>query len=172
MCEVLHRFLRRILPWSCLLDEWDWDALRSSDFAVCKLLSIPGFVQKTEFRANALKVVKSKTDIEREREKETKSDAVVKTVMGESFNPFLDQGRQFTKCIPNELFRHSIFHSDLLIGLACFEYGVLFKLPKAVAVDCFQDVLQIFSSRGSLARELRYVNMDDYVEFVDDIRHV
>ena len=46
------------------------------------------------------------------------------------------------------------------------------QLPKTVAVDCHQHVFQRFSSRGWVARGLRNVHIDDYVEFVDDVRHV
>ena len=172
MCDFLHRLLRKIVSRSCLPAEWDWDALRSFDFAVSELLGIPEFMQKTEFRAKVLKVAKSKIDVERERGKKGKSDVVAKTVMGESFNPFIDQGRQYIKIVAKELMKHLTFKSDLVIGLACFDYAVVFKLPKTVAVDCYQHLFQSFSSRGWVARELRNVHIDDYVEFIDDVRHV
>ena len=114
----------------------------------------------------------SKIDVERERGKKTKSDAVAKTVMGESFNPFIDQGRQYIKYVVKELLRHPTFESDLVIGLVIFDYTLLFKLPKTVTVDCYQHVFQSFNSRGWVARELRNVNSYDYVEFVDDVRQV
>ena len=172
MCDFLHRLLRRIVSRSCLPAEWDWDALRSFDFAVGELLGIPEFMQKTEFRAKVLKVARSKIDVERERGKKGKSDAVAKTEMGESFNPFIDQGRQYIKYVAKELMKHPTFKSDLVIGLACFDYSVLFKLPKTLAVDCYQHLFQSFSSRGWVARELRNVHIDDYIEFIDDVRHV
>ena len=84
-------------------------------------------MQKTEFRAKVLKVARSKIDIEIERGKKAKSNAVAKTLMGESFNPFIDQGRQYIKYVARELLRHPTFKSDLVIGLACFDYAVLFK---------------------------------------------
>ena len=34
ICVFVHRLLRMIMPRSCLLDEWDWDALQSFDFDV------------------------------------------------------------------------------------------------------------------------------------------
>ena len=68
--------------------------------------------------------------------------------------------------------KHPTFKSDLVIGLACFDYAVLFKLPKTVAVDCYQHLFQSFSSWGWVARELRNIHIDDYVEFIDDMRHV
>ena len=68
--------------------------------------------------------------------------------------------------------KHPTFKSDLAIGLACFDYAVMFKLPKTVAVDCYQHLFQNFSSRGWVARELRNVHIDDYVEFIDDVRYV
>ena len=152
MCDFLHRLLRRVVSRDCLPSEWDWDALRSFDFSVGVLLGIPEFMRKTEFRSKVLKVAKSKIDVERERGKKARSDSVAKTVMGESFNPFVDQGRQYVKYVAKELVKHPTFTSDLVIGLACFDYGVLFKLSKTVAVDCYQHLFQSFSSRGWVAR--------------------
>ena len=172
MCDFLHRLLGRIVARSCLPAEWDWDALRSFEFVVGELLGIPDFMQNTEFRAKVLKVATSKIDVERERGKKAKSVAVAKTVMGESFNPFIDQGRQYIKYVAKELMRHPTFKSDLVIGLACFDFSVLFKLPKTVAVDCYQHLFQSFSSWGRAARELRHVHIDDYIEVIDDMRHV
>ena len=157
---------------SCLPDEWDWDALRSFDFAVGELLSIPEFMQKTEFWAKVLKVARSKILVERERGKKSKSVAVAKAVMGESFNHFIDQGRQYIKYVAKELLRHTTFKSDLVVGLASFDYAVLFTLPKTVAFGCYQHLYQSFSSRGWVARDLRNVQIDDYVEFLDDVRHI
>ena len=135
-------------------------------------MGIPEFMQKTEFRAKVFKVAKSKIDLERKRGKKGKSDVVAKTVMGESFNPFIDQGRQYIKYDAKEILKHPTFKSDLVIGLACFDYAVMFKLPKTVAVDCYQHLFQTFSSRGWVARELQNVHIDDYVELIDDVRHV
>ena len=172
MCDFLHRLLRRIVSRSCLSAEWDWDALRSFDFAVSELLGIPEFMQKTEFRAKVLMVARSKIDVERERGKKGKTDAVAKTVMGESFNPFVDQGGQYIKYVAKELMKHPTFKSDLVVGLASFDYSVLFRLPKTVAVDCYQHLFQSFSSRSWVARELQNVHIDDYVVFIVDVRHV
>ena len=68
--------------------------------------------------------------------------------------------------------RHPTFKSDLVIGLARFDYSVLFKLPNTVAVDCYQHLFQSFSSRGWVARELPNVHIDDYIEYIDDVRHM
>ena len=119
-----------------------------------------------------MEVAKSKIDVERERVKKGKLDIVAKTIMGESFNPFIDQGRQYIKYVAKELRTHPTFKSDSVIGLACFDYAVVFKLPMTVAVDRYQHLFQSFSSRGWVARELRNVHIDDYVEFIDDVRHV
>ena len=153
MCDFLHRLLRRVVSRDCLPSEWDWDALRSFDFSVGGLLGIPEFMRKTEFPSKVLKVAKSKIDVERERGKKVRSDTVAKTVMGESFNPFIDQGRQYIKYVARELVKHPTFKSDLVIGLACFDFGVLFKLLKTAAVDCFQHLFQSFNPRGWVARE-------------------
>ena len=135
------------------------------------LVGIPEFMQKTEFWAKVLKVATSKIDVERERWKKAKSDALAKTVMGDSFNPFIDQGRKYIKNVAKEIMSHPTFKSDLVIGLASFDYAVLFKLPKTVAVDCYQHLFQSFNLRGWVARELQNVHIGDYVEFTDDVRH-
>ena len=172
MCDFWHRLLHRIVSRSCLPNEWNWEALRSFDFPVGEILSIPEFMQKTEFRTKELKFARSKIDVERYRGKKTKSDAVAKTVMGESFNPFLDQGRQYIKYVAKFLLRHPTFKSELINGLACFGYTVVFKFPKTVAVDCYQHLFLKFNSRSRVALELRNVHIDDNVDFIDDVRHV
>ena len=62
MCDFLHRLLRRIVSRSCMPHERDWDALRSFDFAVGELLSIPEFMQITELWADFSKVASSIED--------------------------------------------------------------------------------------------------------------
>ena len=52
------------------------------------------------------------------------------------------------KYVSKELLRHPTFKSDLVIGRACFDFGVLFKLPKTVVVDCYRNVFQDFQSTG------------------------
>ena len=71
-----------------------------------------------------------------------------------------------------ELLKHTALKSDLVIRLACFDFTVLHKLSKNVAVDCYQHKNQSFNSRDWVARQLRNVDMDDYVEFLDDVRYV
>ena len=58
------------------------------------------------------------------------------------------------------------------MGLACFDFSVLFTLPKGQAVDCYARLFQRFCVRGWLAKELENVHMDDYLEFIDDLRLV
>ena len=132
MCDFLHRLLRRIVSRSCLPAEWDWDALRSFDFAVSELLGIREFMRKTEFQAKVLKVARSKIDVERERGKKGKSDAVAKTVMGESFNPFIDQGRQYIKYVAKELMKTP--HFQIRLG----DWFSLLRLCSTVQItkDC------------------------------------
>ena len=66
MCNFLNRLLRRVLKRSDLSDESDWDKVQSFDFAVEELLSILDFVQKSKFPAKALKVSKSRINVERD----------------------------------------------------------------------------------------------------------
>ena len=43
---------------------------------------------------------------------------------------------------------------------------------RRLAVDCYQHVNQSFNSRGWVARELCNIHMNDYVEVLDDVKHV
>ena len=67
MLNFPHRLLRRIVERDTLPDEIDWEALRQYDFIETKFLVAPSFMEKTEFRAKAMRVMKSKIDVEREK---------------------------------------------------------------------------------------------------------
>ena len=70
------------------------------------------------------------------------------------------------------VFETSDFGADLVVRLACFDYSVLFTLPRGQAIDCYARLLQSFCVRGWLAKELKNVHMDDYLEFIDELRFV
>ena len=159
--DFFHRLLRGIVARECLPEQNDWDALLEFDFIIVQLLSVSQFMEKTEFRTKAMRAAKGRINVEREKNKKVRTDVVASTVMGEMFNPFIDQGRQYIKYVAKELMKHTAFKSDLVIGLACVDYAVLFKLPKTVAVDCYQHLHQSFSSRGWVARDLQNVHIDD-----------
>ena len=164
MCDFLHHFLRRTVTWSELPGESDWEKLRFFGFAVGEPPSNPDFMQKTGFRAKALKVAKSKNDVERDRGKKAKSDVLARTVMDITFSPFNDQGRLYLRYARKKCLKHSSFKADLDIGFACFDYTVFLLLPKNQAIECFRHILQSFTSPGWLSRELRNIHMDGYVE--------
>ena len=69
MLNFLHRLLRRIVERDTLPDESDWEALWQYDFIETKFLDVPSFMEKTEFWAKAMRVAKSKIDVEREKSK-------------------------------------------------------------------------------------------------------
>ena len=93
-------------------------------------------------------------------------------VMGETFNPFIDQARHYLHYVAKDLLKHPSFKSDLVVGEACSDYGVLFHLSKPQAIDCYRHILQSFTSPRWLSLELLNVQMDDYVELVDEVRHI
>ena len=173
MLKFLPRLLGRIVERDTLPDENDWEALRQYDVIETKFLDVPSFMEKTEFRAKALRVAKSKIDVEREISKRQKpSKAVARSVIGATFNPFIETGQSYMRYVANNLIKHPSFKSDLVMGMASFDYSTLFVLPRPQAIECYRQLFQSFSSRGWLAKEFKNVHMDDYVEFVDDLRHV
>ena len=173
MLNFLHRLLRWIVERDTLPDENDWEALRQNDFNETKFLDVPSFMEKTEFRAEAMRIAKSKIDVEREKSKRQRpSEVVARSVIGATFNPFIETGRSYIRYVSKELIKHPSFKSDLVMRMASFDYSTLFILPRPQAIECYRRLFQSFSSRGWLARELKNVHMDEFVEFVDDLRHV
>ena len=172
MLDFLHRLLRRIVTRDCLPEENDWDALLGFDFTSVQLLSVSQFMEKTEFRTKAMRAAKGRINVEREKNKKVRTDVVAGTVMGEMFNPHVDQGRTYIRYVCKELINHPTFKSDLVVGLACFDYAVLFTMPKDQAAGCYSRLFHSFCVRGWLVKELKNIHMDDYMEFIDDIRFV
>ena len=92
--------------------------------------------------------------------------------MGNMFNPHVYQGTAYIRYVSVELSKHPTFKSDLVMGVACFDYSVLFTLPRGQAMDCFARLFQSFCVRGWLAKELKNVHIDNYVELIDDLLFV
>ena len=154
-------------------DENDWEALRQYDFIDTKFLDVPSFMENTDFRAKAMRVAKSEIDVERAKSKRQRpSAAVAQSVIGATFNPFIETLRSYIRYVTKELIKHPSFKSDLVMGMASFDYSTLFVLDRSQAIECYRHLFQSFISRGWLAKELKNVHMDDYVEFIDDLRHV
>ena len=172
MLDFLHRLLRGIVSRESLPEEDDWDALEECEYINAQLLSVSQFMEKTEFRTKAMRAAKGRINVEREKNKRSKTDVIAKTVMGDMFNPHVNQGRAYVRYVCTELLKHPTFKSDLMMGMACFEYSVLFTLPRRQAMDYYARLFQSFCVRGWLAKELKKVHMDDYLEFVDDLRYV
>ena len=106
-------------------------------------------MEKTEFRAKAMRVAKSKIDVEREKFKREKpSEAVARSVIGVTFNPFIETGRSYFRYVAKELIKHPSFKSDLVMGMASFDYSTLFVLARSQAIECCLHLFQSFSSRG------------------------
>ena len=60
MLGFQHQLLLRIVERDTLPDESDWETLRHHDFTLTKFLEVPSFMEKTEFRAKAMRVEKLK----------------------------------------------------------------------------------------------------------------
>ena len=139
----------------CLPEEDDWNALLEFDFTNFQLLSISQFMEKTEFCTKAMRAAKGRINVEREKSKKARTEVIAGAVMGEMFNPHVDQGRAHVRYVCKELISHPTFKSDLVVGLACFDYSVLFTLPRNQAAECFSRLFHSFCVRGCLAKELK-----------------
>ena len=160
LLDFLHRLLRRVVERDTFYDESDWETLRQSDFTSTKLLDVPSFMEKTEIRAKAMRVAKS--TIGAERGKSKPSEPVARSVIGATFNPFIDTRQPYIRYVAKELIKHSSFKSDLVLGMACFDFSTLLVLTRLQATECYRHLFQRFTSRGWLAKELKNVHMDDY----------
>ena len=172
MLDFLHQLLRRIVSRESLPEENDWDALLGFGFIDAQLLSVSQFMEKTEFRTKAMRDAKGRINVEKEKSKKSKTDVIASAVMGKMFNPHVNQGRAYIRYVCSELLKHPTFKSVLVVGLACFDYSVLFTFPRGQTMDCYTRLFRSFCVRGWLTKELKNVHMDDYLQFIDDLRFV
>ena len=121
MLDFFHRLSGRIVARESLPEENDWYALLEFDFTNVLLLSLSQFMEKTEFPTKAMRAAKGRINVEREKNKKLRTDVVASTVMGEMFNPHVDQRRAYIRYVCKELINHPTFKSDLVVGLACFD---------------------------------------------------
>ena len=126
-------------------------------------------MEKTEFRTKAIRAVKGRIKVEREKSKKSKTDVIASAVMGDMFNPHVNQGRAYVRYVCTKLLKHPTFKSDLMLGMACCDYSVLFTLPRDQTMNCYARLFQNYCNRGWLAKELKNVHMDDYFELIDDL---
>ena len=152
MLDFFHRLLRRIVSRESLPEEKNWVSLLGFWFIEAQLLSNSQFMEKTEFRTKAMKGAEGRIEVEREKLKKPKTDTNASAVMGDIFNPHVNQRRAYIRHLCSELLKHRTFKSDLLGGLACFEHSLLFTLPGVQAVDCFSRLFQSFCIRGCLSK--------------------
>ena len=172
MLDFLHRLLRRIVSRESSPEENYWDVLLGFEFIDAQLLSVSQFMEKTEFRSKAMRAAKGRINVEKEKSKKSKTDVIASAVMGDMFNPHVNQGRAYIRYVCSELLKHPTFKSDLVVGMACIDYSVLFTLPRGQAMDCYARLLQSFCVRGRLAKEIKNVHLGDYLEFIDDLHFV
>ena len=110
-----------------------------------------------------MEAAKHRITVEREKQKEAKTDRIASAVMGDMFNPLFNQGRAYIFFVFTELLKHPTFKSDLVVGLACFHFSVLFTRPRGQTTNCFSRLFQSFCIRGWSAKELKKVHKDDYL---------
>ena len=125
MIDFLHRLLRRIVTRDCLPEEDDWDELVEFDLTNAQFLPVSQFMEKYDFRTKAMRAAKGRINLEKEKNKKLRTEVVAGAVMGEMFNPHVDRGRAFIRYVCKTLINHPILKSDVVVGLASFDYAVL-----------------------------------------------
>ena len=139
--------LHRIVSRESLPEENNWDALLRFEIFDVQLLSISQFMEKAEFRTKAMRTAKGRINVEK-KSKKSKTDVIASAVMGDMLNPHVNQGRSYIRYVCSELLKHPTFKSDLVVGLACFDYSVLFTSPRGQGMDCYARLFQSFCVRG------------------------
>ena len=159
MFDFLHRLLRRIISRDCLPEENAWDALSHSQFI--------------EFCTKAMRAAaKRRINVKNERNKKSRTDVIATTVMGDIFNPHINQRRACIRYVCTELLKQSTFKSDVVEGLASFDYSVLVTLPTGQTMYGCARLFQSFCVRGWWAKNMKNVHMEICFEFINDLRFV
>ena len=118
MLDLLHRLLRRNISRESLPEGDDWDVLLGFEIVDAQLLLISQFMEKTEFRTKTMGADKGRINVEMEKSKKSKTNVIVSAVIGDIFNPHVNQGRSYIRYVCSELLKHPTFKSDLVVGLA------------------------------------------------------
>ena len=118
MLDFLHRLLRRIVSRESLPEENDCNALLGFEFVDAQLLTVSQIMEKTEFRTKAMRAAKGRINVERKKNKQSKTDVIASAVIGDMFDPHVNQGRAYIRYVCSELLKHPTFKSDLVVGLA------------------------------------------------------
>ena len=74
------------------------------------------------------------------------------------------------KILCDGILAHSTWKSDLVKRLGCFDYSVIFCLPKEQAAGCFGSLFHSFSVLGWVAKDVRTVHVAEFLHFVENIR--
>ena len=64
--------------------------------------------------------------------------------MGDMFNPDVNHGRAYILYVCTDHMKHPTFESDLLLGMACFDYSVLLNLRGEQTMDCNARFCHVF----------------------------
>ena len=89
----------------------------------------------------------------------------------ESMTPFLESARNYKKFICHCLISSSAWKSNLVKGLVSFNYRILFELPKEQFSLGNGGLFNSFSLRGWVAKELKTLHIEVYMDLVDDLRY-
>ena len=113
--------------------EANWPTLRIrlgniAIFCFCcdRVIECSRFHAKDPMSWQSVKDRQVQTDKGRNTGKRTKAGVVAKAVMGETFNPLINQAPRYLLYVMRELLKHLSFKSDLVVGSARFDYRVFF----------------------------------------------
>ena len=154
MTSFFYCLLRRIVSKVCLTTESDWESVHKFDSAGKAIL---GFMKKPHYWNFALRVAKATVEVERERERESGQknigeQTVTSVVLEELLNPFLESARNYLKFVCDGIPVHVTWKSDIVKGLACFDYAVIFHLQKEQVSACLGSLFKKLLSQGEWRR--------------------
>ena len=129
-------------------------------YIVLILLGVPIMLleifEKNHFYTAALGVVKASADVENETSRKKSSTQVVTAShVDRTVKLYLGLARTYVMFICNGLSARCLWKSDLVKGLASYDYCVFFELPKEQASSCYGCLFNRLSVRGWFAKELR-----------------
>ena len=122
--DFMNRLLRRIISRDDLPEENNRFELLDFDFTNAQLMSLLKIMEEIEFRTEAMRAAKGRINVETEKNKKTKTDVLARAVVGEMFIPHVDQGMVYIRYVSKERINHPTFKSDLVVGLASFDFSV------------------------------------------------
>ena len=144
MVNFLHRFSRRTSKRASRPFWNDWDPVKEIDRRQ-RVFDKRAVHDQNKLQNHALTVVKGQIDVEGSKKKISGSHVGAIVLVVKLYQPFINDCHAFIRHLYLPLVSYNTWKSDLAVGLAGFDYAVLFSLSELQSSKCYKQLLKLLA---------------------------